>query len=728
MGARHLASTDRASARFVDRPRHSATRARLDRRSLLEQAFRVRPGGKKPSNPEAGRPKLSGLIGKKSGRSRRQTLAGSGATSSKKAGGKGRGGRAGSRLKGRGILASWTSGNPRRQRVVVKARVVRNRGAGGRRTLPRHVNYVERDGVDRDGGRGQSFGCDGRLPPRDVDDFIDSARDDRHHFRIIVTPERGADLELRQYTQSFMNQVEADLGTHLDWLAVEHHNTAHPHVHLVVRGVDERGADLVINRAYISEGLRERAQGLATQELGLRPELELAEERTRDLGSDRLTYLDRRLIDEAGRANGRVDVQPGAVRHAGFREEFRQQRIARLQFLERRGLATQIKPGEWALAPDLASELLARGQKASLVREATEILGRRYRFCEIVVYNKELPLAPQVVGEVADRRRIDEISDSERIFVASTDGKLYRIALSPFSERQGEQARVGEIVAVTVAKRAAVSNADRNVVRISLEGEGIYDAERHRMWARQSPTLAPDIDPGRYVANHLKRLEGLERRGFVERLDAERFRIPADLVGRLEAAASIGRDGSGIVRIERLSTLTLREQVRAMGPTWLDTVLVTGGESWERSKPASTVQRRLAAAARARMARLEARGLVPAGSVERRLNGAVLDQLYREELASRGAALARQYGERLSSDSGTTFSGTVERLEALTGRAHAVVANERGFVLVPATPALARQLGRSVELALGRSRGLSLERSIQFVALDFAPRTRGLGR
>jgi type IV secretory pathway VirD2 relaxase len=32
-----------------------------------------------------------------------------------------------------------------------------------------------------------------------------------------------------------MRQMEADLGTKLDWVAVNHYNTGHPHVHVIVR-------------------------------------------------------------------------------------------------------------------------------------------------------------------------------------------------------------------------------------------------------------------------------------------------------------------------------------------------------------------------------------------------------------------------------------------------------------------------------------------------------------
>jgi type IV secretory pathway VirD2 relaxase len=38
-----------------------------------------------------------------------------------------------------------------------------------------------------------------------------------------------------------MQQMEADLGTKLDWMAVDHYNTGHPHSQILVRGVTEDG-------------------------------------------------------------------------------------------------------------------------------------------------------------------------------------------------------------------------------------------------------------------------------------------------------------------------------------------------------------------------------------------------------------------------------------------------------------------------------------------------------
>ena len=40
--------------------------------------------------------------------------------------------------------------------------------------------------------------------------------------------------------------METDLGTKLDWIAVDHHNTGHPHTHILVRGVTDNGNTLNI--------------------------------------------------------------------------------------------------------------------------------------------------------------------------------------------------------------------------------------------------------------------------------------------------------------------------------------------------------------------------------------------------------------------------------------------------------------------------------------------------
>ena len=73
--------------------------------------------------------------------------------------------------------------------------------------------------------------------------------------------------------------MEKDLGRRLIWAAVNHHNTEHPHVHLVVRGVDADGNEVRIPPRYIQHDMRTRAQQILTRELGLRTEADIAEQK-----------------------------------------------------------------------------------------------------------------------------------------------------------------------------------------------------------------------------------------------------------------------------------------------------------------------------------------------------------------------------------------------------------------------------------------------------------------
>src|SRR3546814_7540113 len=71
--------------------------------------------------------------------------------------------------------------------------------------------------------------------------FIDAAEGDRHQFRFIVAPEDGAEYDdLRPFVRRLMTQMEEDLGTKLEWVAVDHYNTGHPHSHIILRGKDDQ--------------------------------------------------------------------------------------------------------------------------------------------------------------------------------------------------------------------------------------------------------------------------------------------------------------------------------------------------------------------------------------------------------------------------------------------------------------------------------------------------------
>src|SRR5260370_29971683 len=250
--------------------------------------------------------------------------------------------------RGRGGVAAWRAAErrlygTRARRVIVKARIVRQ-GFRAASAVRAHLSYLRREGVTKDGVAARMF--DAASEDADLRAFAERASDDRHHFRFIVSPEDASEMEdLRAFTRDLAKQMEHDLGPRLDWAGIDHWNTDNPHVHLIVRGVDDRGDTLVINRDYISHGMRERAAELVTIELGPQSQHQVRRKLAGEVGADRWTRLDATLRREAQRTeDGVLDFRPEVARSGAVRDQTRALLIGRLQKLERIGLAPSIGP------------------------------------------------------------------------------------------------------------------------------------------------------------------------------------------------------------------------------------------------------------------------------------------------------------------------------------------------------------------------------------------------
>jgi type IV secretory pathway VirD2 relaxase len=198
------------------------------------------------------------------------------------------------------------------RRVVVKARVVRHKsGALRSAALAAHIAYLERDGVARGGEKAHMFGA--AEDRSDAAAFARRSNDDRHHFRFVVAPEDAAEMtDLTAFTRDLVAQMEHDLGSRLDWAAVDHWNTDNPHIHLLVRGIAEDGSDLVISRDYISRGLRSRAEELVSIELGPKPEHQERSALEREVEAERWTRLDTAIRMAADETGGVPAIQKSA--------------------------------------------------------------------------------------------------------------------------------------------------------------------------------------------------------------------------------------------------------------------------------------------------------------------------------------------------------------------------------------------------------------------------------
>src|SRR3546814_6548094 len=110
---------------------------------------------------------------------------------------------------------------PGSRRVVIKARVVRHKGARFRAApLARHVAYLKRDGVTRDHRDADLF--DARSDHADGDAFAARCEEDRHHFRFIVSPVDAGDMaDLRACTRELMDDGARGPGTDPAWVRSE---------------------------------------------------------------------------------------------------------------------------------------------------------------------------------------------------------------------------------------------------------------------------------------------------------------------------------------------------------------------------------------------------------------------------------------------------------------------------------------------------------------------------
>lgn len=583
--------------------------------------------------------------------------------------------RPGSRL-GRGHVAARFAGaslTPNARRVTIKARLV-NLAKAGPRSTTAHLRYIEREGVDRQGGPGHAYSP--TTDEADTTAFDERGREERHQFRFIVSPEDAEKLEdLHTYTRHLMARMETDLGTRLDWVAVDHWNTDNPHTHVVLRGKDDTGKDLIISRDYIAEGMRRRAAELATEWLGPRTELEIQCTMQREVDQERWTGLDRTLQREA--KDGLV--LPETLAAPRLRRQ-RQMLIGRLQRLQRLGLATAQQPGVWAIHAEAEPTLRAMGERGDIIRTMQRTMSGRQRELAVFQPGEE---GRAIVGRVAAKGLADELHDKGYLVIDGTDGKAHYVALPPRSEL--EQYPTGAVVEVKGS--TDVRAADRNIAALSVDG--IYRADHHLALAQSQTT--PDRDPRAVVAAHVRRLEALRHSGIVERTAEGVWRVPSDLAerGRQYDAQRLG----GGVAVELKSHLPIERQPRVMGATWLDRQLIGCGKGLGDlgfgGEVKDALQQRVDFLAEQGLAERRGQRVILARNLLATLRG--------RELAKAAQNIAAKTGlEHRPVSDGRRVAGIYRRSVVLVSGRFAVLDDSIGFSLVPWKGAIEPWLGHNL--------------------------------
>ena len=430
------------------------------------------------------------------------------------------------------------------RRVVIKARVVRHRGARFRAApLARHVGYLKRDGVTRDNRDASLF--DARGDGADGEAFAERCEDDRHHFRFIVSPEDASDMaDLRAFITELLADVARDLGTDLDWVAVDHWNTDNPHIHILMRGKASDGSDLVIDRDYIREGMRARAEERVTLELGVRSEQEIRHALEREVEADRWTSLDRQLQRQADQDAGVLDLRPSGA-DGGFNTK--RLLLGRSAKLERLGLAERIGPARWLLRADLEAPLRALGMRTDIIKTMHRALGGATTFPDPSTFalHEQAPGEP-VIGRLVERGLHDELAGQAYAIVDGSDGRVHHLRFDDI-DMTGD-ARPGAIVEHRVwTDRSGAARASLAVRSDLALGEQV--TARGATWLdRQLVAQAPVADArgfGRELSEALQaRADHLVAEGLAHR-NGERLLFAKGLIETLrmreldDAAAQI---------------------------------------------------------------------------------------------------------------------------------------------------------------------------------------------
>jgi hypothetical protein len=302
----------------------------------------------------------------------------------------------------------------------------------------------------------------------------------------------------------------------------------------------------------------------------------------------------------------------------------------------------------------------------------------------------------------------DEMGERVRLVIDGVDGHLHHIELDAARAEDVGRGMIAMVGSTPTGPR----QADLNILDVAGP-EGVYRQSEHLERAQDAIDRLGG-DPAAFVRSHVRRLEALRRAGHVERIDADHWRVPADLAER-----GIAHDARnlGNFSLRILSTIDLEQQIGSDGATWLDRELVsanpipiTGGGFGR--EVADAIERRQ-------------QTLIDMGHAVRTKDGGLrmsknlVANLEAAEVARVGRVLAAERGLNFTfSKIGEYVSGTLVGSTQIASGRFAMIDDGIGFQLVPWQPLLEQRIGRhitgvmrdagGIDWSFGRNRGLEL--------------------
>ena len=338
------------------------------------------------------------------------------------------------------------------RRCMVKVNYVANKKAG---QWAAHGKYLEREGAQKEGEIGKGFNAAGDEVSLSSEMHKWQMEGDQRLFKVVVSPEDGDRLQMKAYTRAFMARLQAHVGhvgKDLEWAAIDHYNTGHPHTHVVLRGKD----NLQISPDLIRSGMRKIAEELATERLGYKSELEVQKSKEKEIDARQFTGIDKDI--QAKQLSGPDPEKTYATesrlttdaKHTDFVAQ--RLRIRRLETLEKLGVAEKVGAMTWALDEGWDKAL-----------KDLQVLQRR---TAMVAQGRALmtdPRCPPVVtkiqpGQVLVGRVLgtgsDEQYDRSYLLIEGTDSRVHIVYQNAAIEKQRAEQKLQPRSLVSVAGNA----------------------------------------------------------------------------------------------------------------------------------------------------------------------------------------------------------------------------------------------------------------------------------
>ncbi|MCS4309491.1 type IV secretory pathway VirD2 relaxase [Rheinheimera pacifica] len=423
-------------------------------------------------------------------------------------------------------------------------------------TTEAHLKYKQNDKAEQY-DHGVLF--DDKNDSTKAADFVKRSAGDKRQFRIILSPEDGAQVDLKAFTRQLVKQMENDLGTKLDWVGANHYNTDNPHTHLTLRGVRDDGTDLVIHPNYIKHGVRNRAVQILDKELGPRSELDLIKDVSKSIMAERYTKLDK-LIEEriVGKATPKLQVSD---LYTIEDKRLLDASVKRIKTLEDLGLARRGADGDISFQAGWKSSLMKLGQRHDIYKQMSQ-----HGYPNVVFMDGAVKTRP-VLGKVVKRGMHDELYEKEFILVSGADGKVHYV---PMRGKAPSDLSVGSIVRVSAQPpKPFLTKADANIQAYAQLTDGRFDVAGFKVWAADTKKLYGEpLD--RFVESHVKRMGTLSAKGFAE-FSADNWKVPTDLTSKIEKFdENIFAKVGNRIEISKADKFSLDKTVSSSGVTTLD--------------------------------------------------------------------------------------------------------------------------------------------------------------